>query len=144
MNSDRTIIFNIPQDQRDIKYLPSFLFPVQAWLMFWKLRATMCNIKHQSIYNIIRWVAGMMGQRNRRPSVWCSKYFFFHDFLQNSLQKSFQFFFLIFFKKTSKIKIKSFECPKSIKSINKKYLEHQTLGRRFVCPIVQATQHNIL
>ena len=31
-----------------------------------------------------------------------------------------------------------------IKSILKKYLEHQTLGRRFICPIVQATQCNIL
>ena len=43
---------------------------------------------------------------------------FFHDFLQNSLQKFFQFIFLFFYKIT-KIEIKSFECPKSIKSINK-------------------------
>ena len=28
---------------------------------------------------------------NLWPSVWCSKYFFFHNFLQDSLQKSFQF-----------------------------------------------------
>ena len=41
---------------------------------------------------------GTMGQMNRQPSVWCSKYFF-HEFLQNSLQKSFQF---IFFKKMQK------------------------------------------
>ena len=34
-----------------------------------------------SIYNILRWVAGTMGQMNRRPSVWCSKYWFFLDFL---------------------------------------------------------------
>ena len=61
----------------------------------------------------------MMGQTNRWPSLWCSKYIlFFHDFLQNSLQKSFQFIFLFFYKIT-KIKIKSFECPKSIKSIKK-------------------------
>ena len=38
--------------------------------------------------------------------------FFFHDFLQNSLQKSFHFIFLFFYKIT-KIKIKSFECPKN-------------------------------
>jgi hypothetical protein len=38
--------------------------------------------------------AWTMGQTNRRPSVWCCKYYFFHDFLQNSLQKSFQFIFL--------------------------------------------------
>ena len=42
--------------------------------------------------------------------------FFFHDFLQNSLQKSFQFISYLFYKIT---KIKSFECPKSIKSIKK-------------------------
>ena len=35
--------------------------------------------------------------------------FFFHDFLQNSLQKSFQFIFLFFYKIT-KIQIKSVDC----------------------------------
>ena len=30
------------------------------------------------------------------------------------------------------------------KSVKKKYLEHQILGRRFICPIVPATQCNIL
>jgi hypothetical protein len=45
--------------------------------------------------------------------------FFFHDFLQNSLQKFFQFIFLFFYKISTKIKIKSFESPKSIKSIKK-------------------------
>ena len=44
--------------------------------------------------------------------------FFFLDFLQNSLQKPFQFIFLFFYKIT-KIKKKSFEFPKSIKSIKK-------------------------
>ena len=52
----------------------------------------------------------MMGQMNCRTSVWCSKYYFFHDFLQNSLQKSFQFIFLFFYKIT-KIKIKEFWVP---------------------------------
>ena len=55
--------------------------------------------------------------------------FFFHKILQTSLQKPFQFVFLLRFKIT-KMKIKSFKCPKSIKIIKKKiiYLEHQTLG----------------
>ena len=44
--------------------------------------------------------------------------FFFHNFLQNSLQKLFQFIFLFFYKFT-KIKIKSFECPKSIRNYEK-------------------------
>ena len=42
----------------------------------------------------------------------------FHDFLQNSLQNSFQFIFLFFYNIT-KMKIKSFQCPKSIKNIKK-------------------------
>ena len=50
--------------------------------------------------------------------------------------------FSYFFYKITKIKMRSFECPKSIKSV-KKYSEHQTLGRQFVCPIVQATQRNM-
>ena len=89
----------------------------------WGQERSCCNmaqmapmIINASIFNIIRWVAWTMGQMNRQSSVWCSKYYFFHYFLQNSLQKSFQFIFLFFYKIT-KIKIKSFECPKSIKSI---------------------------
>ena len=47
--------------------------------------------------------------------------FLFYDFLQDSLQKSFQFIFLIFYKIT-KIKIKCFECAKSIKKYKEKIL----------------------
>ena len=101
------------------------------------------SIWNPSIYNIIRWVAWIMGQTNRRPSVWCSKYYFFHDFLQNSLQKSFQFIFLFLYKIT-KIKIKSFECPKSKRNYEKKCLEHQTLGRWVVRPSDPVTQRLIL
>ena len=44
--------------------------------------------------------------------------FFFHSFLQKSLQKYFQSICL-FFEKNTKISVKSFECPKSIKSLKK-------------------------
>ena len=94
-----------------------------------------------SIYNIIRWFAGPMGQTTRQPSVWCSKYYFFTKNLQNSLQKPFQFFF---FNKITKMKIKSFECPKSIKNHEKQYLERQTLDRQVVCPFGPANQRIIL
>ena len=69
--------------------------------------------------------------------------FFFHKILQKFLQKPFQFIFLFFYKIT-KIKLKSFECPKSIKNYEKKYLERQTLGRRVICPIGPANQRIIL
>ena len=45
--------------------------------------------------------------------------FFFHNFLQNSLQKSFEFIYFLLFYKFTKIRIKSFECPKSIRNYEK-------------------------
>ena len=46
--------------------------------------------KNPTIYNIIRWFAGLLGQMTRRPNIW---WFFFYNFLQNSfMQKSFQLF----------------------------------------------------
>jgi hypothetical protein len=47
---------------------------------------------------MIRWFDGPMGQMNRPPSVWCSKYFFFHHFIS----------FLYFYKKNRKINWKGF------------------------------------
>ena len=55
-----------------------------AWLCVQRLSCTagmqnpvLFQIKNASIYNILRWVAWTIGQTNRRPSVWCSKYYFF-------------------------------------------------------------------
>ena len=42
------------------------------------------------------------------------------------------------------MKMKSFECPKSIRNYEKKYLECQTLGRQFICPIGPANQRIVL
>ena len=61
--------------------------------------------RNQSIYNIIRWVAGTMGQMNRRPSVWCSKYYFFQYFLCLGHSKLFVFFYFKEFCKKSWKKI---------------------------------------
>ena len=61
--------------------------------------------KNPTIYNIIRWFAGLLGQMTQRPGVWCSNYYsFFHNFLQKS-------FLLIFYS--------CFECPKSIRNHKK-------------------------
>ena len=46
---------------------------------------------------------------------------FFHSFMQNSLQKSFQFIFIFFYKFT-KIRIKSFECPKFMMNYEKEIM----------------------
>ena len=72
---------------------------------------------NSSIYNIIRWVAWTMGQMNRRPSVWCSKFYFFFMTSCKILCKNPFNSFSYFFYKITNINIKSFEFPKFIKSI---------------------------
>ena len=62
--------------------------------------------------------AALLGQWDI-PSIWCSKYYFFHKIFQNNSQKPFQFI-ILFSYKIAKIKIKSFECPKSIRNYEKK------------------------
>ena len=74
------------------------------------------EIRQSLIYSSL--VAWTMVQMNRRTSVWCSKHYFFHHLFQNTLQKAFQFI-LLFFHKITKIKLKSFEYCKSIKSLKK-------------------------
>ena len=46
---------------------PQVFRPSLASTLFWSL----------SIFNIIRWFAGLVGRSSQRPSVWCSKYYFF-------------------------------------------------------------------
>ena len=83
-----------------------------------------------------RWDERLIDQASDVASI-----IFFQNFLQNFLQKFFQFFF--FFYNFTKIKIKSLECPKSIRTL-KKCLEHQMLGRWVIRPSIPATQHIIL
>ena len=66
-----------------------------------------------------------LGRLDNGTNEWSTKrlmfqvLFFFYDILQNSLKKLFSIYFLIFFYKITWIRIKSFECPKSIKSLKK-------------------------
>ena len=79
------------------------------------------------IYNIIRWFAGFLVRQknessNKRPMF--HVLFFFHNSLQNSLQKIISihiltFGNLIFSDKFTNIRIQSFECPKSIRNYKK-------------------------
>ena len=93
-----------------------------------------------SIYNILCWFAGPMGQTNRRPSVWCSKYFFSIVSYRLRALKTLYFYFCNFIKKY-KNKLKWF-LQRIMQDFMKKklYLEHQTLGPWFVCPIGPANQ----
>ena len=66
------------------------------------------------------WFAGQIGQMFFRTSVWCPKYFFFIKFCKILSKNPFNSFFY-FLNKITKMKIKNFECPKSIhmkKNIN--------------------------
>ena len=83
-----------------------------------------------TIFNIIRWVTGSLGQMTHRSSVWCSKhyFFFFHNFYR--VLKTLYFYFC-----------KNDFCKKLWK---KKYLEHQMLGWWVVRPSDPVTQRIIL
>jgi hypothetical protein len=59
------------------------------------------------------WDKQLIDQASDVPSI-----IFFHNFLHDSLQKLFQFIFLFFYNFT-KIKRKSFECPKSRRNYEK-------------------------
>ena len=67
--------------------------------------------KNPSIYNIICWVAWTMGQTNRQPRVWCSKYYFFSWFLAKFFAKILSIYFLIFFYIKIQNKNKEFWVP---------------------------------
>ena len=56
---------------------------------------TFYNFWNPSIYNILRWVAWTMEQTNRRPKVWCSKYFSFYTFYRLRALKTLIFIFSI-------------------------------------------------
>ena len=47
----------------------------------WLDNAAAVAIKNPTIYNIIRWFTDSPGRMTRRPSIWCSKHYFFHNFL---------------------------------------------------------------
>ena len=55
-----------------------------------------------------RWDKWLVDQASDVPSI-----FFFHNFLQNSFQRSFQFIYFYFYCNFTKVKIKSYECSKS-------------------------------
>ena len=91
-----------------------------------------------TIYNIIPWFAGPMGQTTRPPSVWPSKYFFliisYRLIAPKTLYNSCNFIK----KKKIKKNCKSF-CKEFCKILWKNKLEHQTIDQQVVCPIAQRT-----
>ena len=96
----KEIIFFFKQPQRlETGNLPVLL--LEYFHDFVKLSTSYPNIgwqnKNPTIYNIMRWFAGPMGQTTRQPSVWRSKYFFFSYRLR--ALKTLYFHFCNFIKK---------------------------------------------
>ena len=58
-------------------------------------QSTTCKIRQSKINS--RSVAGLMGQMNRRPSVWCSKYYFFMISCRILCKNTFNLFLYFFF-----------------------------------------------
>ena len=69
--------------------------------------AAEARTKNLTIFNIIRWFAGLLGQMTQRPGL-----LFFSIISCKILCK--KYIFLLFLYEIAKMKIKSFECPNSI------------------------------
>ena len=92
----------------------------------YKLQSQSVTAKHQylgrvSVVSCILWATflksdnlqyNMLGRWGNGTSVWCYKYYVFHNFMQNSLQNHFNLFFYFSYN-FADIKIKNFQCPKS-------------------------------
>ena len=95
----------------------------KSWLgrhiKFLTILYTWGNLKSVNLqYNtLVRWADGT--NESSTKHLMFQVLFLFHKILQNSLQKPFQLIFWFFYKIT-KMKIKSFECPKSIRNYEKK------------------------
>ena len=120
----------------DIEILQEF----RQNLEFWSEKHLAIPFWNPSIYNILHWVAWTMGQTNGRPRVWRSKYYFFYTFYRLLALKTLYFYFCNFSKKIIKW-IERIFAKYFARNYDKEII---TLGRRFICPIVQATQCNIL
>ena len=62
---------------RPVSFISFKLRPFLSSLCGTNVQMYAGSSKNLSIYNIICWVAGLFAQMNQRPSVFCSKHFFF-------------------------------------------------------------------
>ena len=127
------------QKQQKIGTTPSSLLLPSYYCADWCLLKLVFLLlsTNLSIYNILRWFAWTMVQTNRRPSVWR-----FIVLLLDAL-KTLYFYFFNFIENKKKIE-RSF-AKNFARNLGKKIiLGTSDTWSGFVCPIVQATQRNIL
>ena len=100
------------------------------------------NNMKSTIYNIIHWFAGPMGQMTGQQSHWCSKYFF--SFILSYILRALKTLYLHFCtNETTKWKGFCKEFWEILwKQKNNMYLQHQTLGRKVIVP--SATRTSVL
>ena len=86
-------------------------FGLNACCATFKFNSKLGNLtsRNPTISNIIWWVARSMGWSSHRPSVWCSKCYFFHSFYKILCKILLIVFTIIFFITLQKKLIKSFE-----------------------------------
>ena len=98
------------------------------------------NFINTSIYNIISWFAGPMGQTNHWASVWCSKYFFSIASYRLRALKNLYFYFCNFIKKIKKKNWNDFcrELCKILWKNNNTWNVRQLVDKLFV-PLAQRT-----
>ena len=104
--------------------------------------STCTNYEHQKFVNLqcntlVRWTDGT---NNSSTKCLMFQVLFFFKSCKILCKTPFN----LFFSEITKKKMKSFDCPKSIRSYEKKYMECQMLGQRVICPIGPANQCIIL
>ena len=104
-------VFEFVKKNQNSKYI-RYLISWTGSLLKKSYRDLFCasydTFANPTIYNIIRWFAGLMGQTTRWPSVWRSKYFFFIISYRLRALKTLYFHFCNFIKKNKKNKLKGF------------------------------------
>ena len=104
----------------------------KPWTKELDFKCSRAEHRNLTIYIIIRWLSGSLGQITCWPSVWCSKYYFFFIISCKILCKNRFYLFFWFFNN------KMFEFP------NKLWKEKRMLGWWVVCPIDPASQYIIM
>ena len=121
--------------------LSFYCIRISNQVFFWDLSFFYDRLEINNLqYNMLgRWDNSLINQASDVPST----YYFFSKFLAKFFTKILSIFFITLQKEN---KLKGFlqRILQEIMKKNNMYLEHQTLGRRFVCPIVQVTQRIIL
>ena len=123
-----------------VKLSPNCVGEAKDATLFWIFYEKRSIHENKTIFNIIRLVAGSMGQVTHQPSIWCSKHFFFIISYRHRALKTLYFHFCKF----TKINWDDFAKNFARNCENKIILGTSELGWRVICPSEPANQRIIL